>query len=123
MSPTPPGPTQAPVKAFFETTFVSNTQAHWVAWFEDLNIAFAPVNDLRQGADDPQARSRQMIVEDGEGSEHIGIPIKFNNEPGSINFAAPTLGQHNVELAQGAGFDEQEIVQMLADGVFGGAAA
>ena len=94
-----------------------------MAWFEDLNIAFAPVNDLRQGADDPQARSRQMIVEDGEGIEHIGIPIKFNNEPGSINFAAPTLGQHNVELAQGAGFDEQEIVQMLADGVFGGAAA
>ena len=86
---TPPGPTQAPVKAFFETTFLANTQAHWVAWFEDLNIAFAPVNDLRQGADDPQARARQMIVEDSEGKEHIGIPIKFANEPGQINFAAP----------------------------------
>jgi crotonobetainyl-CoA:carnitine CoA-transferase CaiB-like acyl-CoA transferase len=119
---TPPGPTQAPVKAFFETTFLANTQAHWVAWFEDLNIAFAPVNDLRQGADDPQARARQMIVEDSEGKEHIGIPIKFANEPGQINFAAPTLGQHNVELAQRAGFDAQEITRMLAEGVFGGAA-
>ena len=60
-----------------------------VKWFDDVDAAFAPVNDLRQGMDDPQTRFREMIIEDSEGNEHIGIPIKFQNEPGGVNFSAP----------------------------------
>ncbi len=119
----PPGPRQDPVRAFFKETFLTKTQAHWVAWFEDLNIAFAPVNDLRQGADDPQIRAREMIVTDETGDEHIGIPIKFRNEPGSINFDSPDLGAHNIEMARLAGFDEDEIGNMKTKGVFGDSAS
>ncbi|MFP6806673.1 MAG: CaiB/BaiF CoA-transferase family protein [Pseudomonadales bacterium] len=115
----PPGPTQNPVKVFFTETFLSETQAHWVKWFKDLNIAFAPVNDLRQAADDPQIRAREMIVEDDSGLEHIGIPIKFKHEPGEIDFEAPALGAHNIELARQVGFDEGEIQDMKDKGVFG----
>ena len=82
----PPGPSQEPVKEFFTQTFLTRTQDQWVEWFDGMNVAFAPVNDLRQGADDPQVRARDMIVTDKFGQEHIGIPIKFKHEPGSINF-------------------------------------
>ena len=115
----PPGPTQEPVKKYFTETFLTKTQGDWVEWFEDLDIAFAPVNDLRQGVDDPQIRAREMIVEDEFGLEHIGIPVKFLNEPGTIRFASPDLGEHNVEIAQWAGFDEDEIDVMKKSGVFG----
>ena len=115
----PPGPSQDPVKRFFTEIFRTRTQTQWVDWFDGLNVAFAPVNDLRQGADDPQIRAREMIVVDESGQEHIGIPIKFRNEPGNINFAAPALGQHNVEMARLVGFNEDEIRSMTDEGVFG----
>ena len=116
----PPGPTQDPVKKFFNETFASKTQAYWVEWFEDVDAAFAPVNDLRQGADDPQVRARKMIVEDDQGREHIGIPIKFKNEPGQINFTAPGLGANSEEMARTVGFSEGEIQSMKDQGVLGG---
>ncbi|MBV1879473.1 MAG: CoA transferase [Pseudomonadales bacterium] len=115
----PPGPSQQPVKEFFKETFLSQDQAYWITWFEDLNVAFAPVNNLRQAADDPQIRARNMIVEDSTGTEHIGIPIKFQLEPGQINFKAPALGEHNTELALMAGFSNDEIKAMQEQGVFG----
>ncbi len=115
----PPGPTQNPVKVFLTETFLTKTQAEWVAWFEGVNAAFAPVNDLRQGADDPQTRAREMIVEDENGREHIGIPIKFTNEPGTINFKAPLLGADNEAVAQSLGYSQAQIKRMKEKGVFG----
>jgi crotonobetainyl-CoA:carnitine CoA-transferase CaiB-like acyl-CoA transferase len=115
----PPGPNQNPAKAFFTETFLSETQAYWVDWFEDVDAAFAPVNDLRQAADDPQIRARDMIVEDAQGREHIGIPIKFSNEPGQINFEAPGLGAHNAEMARTVGYSDEQIMVMEENGVFG----
>lgn len=115
----PPGPTQAPVKAFLKDAFLTKTQAEWVEWFADVDAAFAPVNDLRQGADDPQIRARDMIVEDERGWEHIGIPIKFSSEPGKIDFVAPDLGAHNEEMAKVVGFSDAEISDMQGKGVFG----
>ncbi len=116
----PPGPTQEPVKTFLRETFLTKTQQEWIAWFADVEAAFAPVNDLRQGADDPQIRARNMIVEDDNGWEHIGIPIKFTQEPGRINFAVPQLGEQNRELARAVGFSEEQIDAMAKKGVFGG---
>lgn len=116
----PPGPTQEPVKTFLRETFLTKTQQEWIAWFADVEAAFAPVNDLRQGADDPQIRARNMIVEDDNGWEHIGIPIKFADEPGRINFDVPQLGEQNRELARAVGFSEEQINTMLEKGVFGG---
>ncbi|PCI48729.1 MAG: CoA transferase [Moraxellaceae bacterium] len=115
----PPGPEQDPVKDFFSTAFQTKTQAQWVEWFDGVNVAFAPVNDLRQGVDDPQIRARDMIIEDPLGREHIGIPIKFKNEPGRINFQSPELGADNLDLARRLGFDEYQIQSMQDKGVFG----
>jgi crotonobetainyl-CoA:carnitine CoA-transferase CaiB-like acyl-CoA transferase len=115
----PPGPSQNPAREFFTETFRSQPQAYWISWFEDVDAAFAPVNNLRQGVDDPQIRAREMIVEDSEGREHIGIPIKFTDEPGNINFIAPRLGAHNEEVALTLGYSEEEILIMRAKGVFG----
>ena len=115
----PPGPTQNPVKEFLTETFLTKTQAEWVEWFDGVEAAFAPVNNLREGADDPQIRAREMIIEDEKGREHIGIPIKFKNEPGKVNFAAPELGADNESVALELGFTAEQIQVMKEKGVFG----
>jgi crotonobetainyl-CoA:carnitine CoA-transferase CaiB-like acyl-CoA transferase len=114
----PPGPSQEPVRDFFRETFRRQSQDYWVQWFEDVDAAFAPVNNLRQGADNEQVRYRQMIVVDENGREHIGMPMKFLDEPGQIHFAAPDLGQHNTEIARRLGYTETQIRQLQENGAF-----
>ncbi len=115
----PPGPTQEPVREFFREAFRQHPQSYWIEWFEDVDAAFAPVNNLREAMDDPQVRFREMVIEDDSGNEHLGIPVKFLNEPGQVNFALPALGQHNEEVARSLGYTDEEISAMSADGAFG----
>ncbi len=103
----PPGPTQEPARQFLTETFASKTQAEWIEWFKDVDTAFAPVNDLRQACNDPQVRHREMIVEDHRGWEHIGIPLKFREEPGQLNFELPLgIGQDTEAVLRDIGYDD-----------------
>lgn len=114
----PPGPHQDPVKDFLRETFRTRTQADWVAFFAGVNASVAPVKNLREAADDPQIRHRQMIVEDQRGWEHIGIPMKFKHEPGQLKFEFAALGQHTEEVLRGLGYDANAIAAMKAAGVY-----
>lgn len=89
-----PGPHQRPLTEFLAGTFRERDQAEWIDWFRGRDICFAPVNDLREAASDPQARARGMILVDAEGREHLGPVIKFRDEPAAPCFAAPRLGEH-----------------------------
>jgi crotonobetainyl-CoA:carnitine CoA-transferase CaiB-like acyl-CoA transferase len=114
----PPGPGQDPVRAFLTETFLGRTQAEWVDWMAGKDIAFAPVKTLREGLDDPQARHREMVVEDQRGWEHLGIPIKFADEPGKVRFDPPARGQHSEEILRAIGYSDAELAAMKADGVY-----
>jgi len=114
----PPGPGQYPVQEYFEETFKTKTKAEWVEWFDGKNISFAPMNNLREGCDDPQVRHREMIVEDERGWEYLGTPLKFANEPGSLDFAVPGLGEHSEEILRDLDFDENTLSRMKRDGVY-----
>ena len=114
----PPGPKQDPVRAFFTESFLAEDQQYWIKWFSDVDAAFAPVNNLREAFDDPQVREREMVIEDPSGNEHIGIPIKFDDEPGTIDFRIPGLGEHNEEIARELGFSPGEIKKLRNSGAF-----
>ena len=114
----PPGPHQNPVKDFLRETFRTRTQAEWVELFDGVNAAFAPLKNLREAADDPQLRHRRMIVEDERGWEHIGIPMKFRNEPGQLKFEFAEPGQHTQEILRSLGYDAATIAAMRDAGVF-----
>lgn len=114
----PPGPGQRPVVAFFDETFRTRTQAEWVEWFEGRDICFAPVNNLREGLDDPQVRAREMVLVDHRGWEHIGIPIKFADEPGRVRFDLPAHGEHSAEIIRDLGYSERDLEALKAEGVY-----
>jgi crotonobetainyl-CoA:carnitine CoA-transferase CaiB-like acyl-CoA transferase len=106
------GPHQRPVTDFLRTVFLTKTQAEWIEWFAGRDISFAPVKNLREAFDDPHANARGMHLIDEAGREHIGIPIKFTDEPGHAHFALPRLGEHNEALLRELGYTPERIEEL-----------
>ncbi len=96
----PPGEGQEPLRAFFREAFAARAQAEWTAWFEGLDVCFAPVRTLKEAFDDPFLVERGMLAFDNEGSEVIGTPIRFQDEPGVINPKAPKKNEHGDAIAR-----------------------
>lgn len=93
-----PGPHQQPLIDLLREVFAQKTQAQWVAWFEGRDISFAPVKDLREALDDPQLAARHMVLHDERGRRHLGIPIKFSDEPGVPRLSVPEHGEHTAAV-------------------------
>ena len=113
----PPGPDQAPVREFLREIFLTKTLPEWAEWFNDVECAFAPVNDLNEAIHDPQFAAREMVVEDAQGGKHLGIPMKFREEPGRIAFETPELGEHSGEILAELGYPSTQIDAMRNKGV------
>lgn len=75
----PAGEPQAPLTTFLRETFASRTRDDWVAWFEDKDVAFAPVLDFREALDQPHIAERGLIVEH-DGAHQIAPAIRFAGE-------------------------------------------
>lgn len=112
-----PGPHQAPVVEFLSGWFATRTQAEWVEWFRGRDLCFAPVKTLREAFDDPHAAARGMRLVDDHGREHVGVPIRFMEEPGHPEFRLPALGEHTETLLAEVGYEAQEIAALRAAGV------
>jgi crotonobetainyl-CoA:carnitine CoA-transferase CaiB-like acyl-CoA transferase len=114
-----PGPHQAPLVEFLTQTFVGRTQAEWVEWFRGKDIGFAPVKNLREAFDDPHVAAREMHLVDAAGHEHIGIPMKFREEPGHPKLEIPALGADAEAILTEAGFSAAQIADLRASGALG----
>ena len=89
------------------------TRDEWEAWFTGRDVCFAPVLDLKEAFDHPQVAAREMLVRDEDGNLHIGMPIKFRDEPGHVTPAVPGLGEHTAEVLREAGVDETVIAAVV----------
>ncbi|HYG45876.1 MAG TPA: CaiB/BaiF CoA-transferase family protein, partial [Bordetella sp.] len=94
-----PGQHQAPVVDFLEHAFRQATRTQWEARLESLDMCFGGVNTLPQALEDPQVQARGIVLHDPDGRPHIGSPIRFLNEPATINLESPALDQHRDLLA------------------------
>ena len=112
-----PGPIEDPVREFLSETFAEKTLAEWVEWFEGKNVCFAPVKNLREALDDPQVRAREMVLVEGDGIEHLGVPIKFLDEPGRVEFELPGPGEHTEEVLRELGYGDRELDEFWKEGV------
>jgi crotonobetainyl-CoA:carnitine CoA-transferase CaiB-like acyl-CoA transferase len=107
-----PGPHQQPLIDFLQERFATRSRDEWVEWFAGRDIGFAPVKDLREAFDDPQAEARGMRLRDADGLEHIGTPVKFRDEPGQPRFTLPAIGEHNRLILRTLGYDDAAIDAM-----------
>ncbi len=112
----PPGPGQAPLKAFFTETFTTRTLSEWKAFLEPIDCAWAWVRSLKDAFDDPFTAERGMVFTDADGNRHVGPPIKFRDEPPHPNPDVPGFGEHSEELAPSIGLNAEAIASLKAKG-------
>ena len=95
----------------------ARSQAEWVEFFADLDVCFAPVNDLRTGLDLAQTKHREMCLTDEEGREHLGTPMKFSREPAVIRFQAPAHGEQTTDILSELGYDQDDLGRLKTERV------
>jgi crotonobetainyl-CoA:carnitine CoA-transferase CaiB-like acyl-CoA transferase len=100
---------------------LGKTLADNMAIFEAAEVTAIPVYEIDQLIDDPHVQERGVLVEapdDEAGSVlmHNIIP-RLSETPGRLRSAAPTLGQHNVEILSSLGRDAAAIAALVAAGV------
>ena len=116
----PPGPGQNPVRDFLVGIFKEKNKAEWVEWFRGRDIAFAPMKTLPEVLEDPHFKARGMVLRDARGWDHLGVPIKFADEPAQPNFDPPAHGQHSLEILRGLDYSANAIAKLVSDGVVKG---
>ncbi len=113
----PPGRGQDPVRAFLREAFKGKAKQEWIEWFKGRDIAFAPLRTLPEVLEDAHFKARGMVVKDARGWDHLGVPIKFADEPGRADFRLPAHGQHSSAILRSLGYAEDDIAKLKQHGV------
>jgi crotonobetainyl-CoA:carnitine CoA-transferase CaiB-like acyl-CoA transferase len=97
------------------------TQAENVAFFEAAEVTIGPIYDISQIVQDEHFRARQIVAlypDDDMGAfpMHHVVP-RLSGTPGKIYKRAPKLAEHTHEVLREFGLAEDEISQLLDDGV------
>ena len=94
----PAGSAHEPAINFLRATFRGRTLAEWQEWFEGRDICWSPVLDLQEAWSADHVWARDMRWQDQDGNDHIGTPLKFQQEPGQLDAKLPNLGEHTAEI-------------------------
>jgi crotonobetainyl-CoA:carnitine CoA-transferase CaiB-like acyl-CoA transferase len=91
------------------------------ATLDAAGVPAAPVQTIDKVLADPQTLARGMVVEQDHpllGRIKLpNLPFRFSGCDTSPSGPAPLLGQHNREIAAGAGYSAGQIDAMVAEGV------
>jgi crotonobetainyl-CoA:carnitine CoA-transferase CaiB-like acyl-CoA transferase len=112
----PPGRGQDPVREFLARTFLTRTLAEWERFFADIDCCWAPVKGLAEAMRSDHLKARAMRVEFPDGQTHLGIPVKFADEPGTIRPVAPALGEHSRSALARVGYNDVELDALARTG-------
>ncbi len=103
--------------------FKSRKSQEWLEKFEAAGLPAGPVLDIAGMQKDPQTLARQMVptVEHPVAGpvQTIGLPVKFSETPGAVEIAAPLLGQHSRQVLAELGYAEDDIGDLIRQGVIG----
>ncbi|MFN4232871.1 CaiB/BaiF CoA transferase family protein [Thermus sp.] len=97
-------------------------RAHWLQRFWERGIPAAPVNDLAEAFQDPQAQARGAIWT----LSHpllgplptLANPLRFlSRTPASPSLPPPLLGEHTEAVLREAGYTPEEVARLVEKGV------
>ncbi|HEX4483262.1 MAG TPA: CoA transferase [Solirubrobacteraceae bacterium] len=108
--------------------FKGRTREQWEAFAREHDCCLEPVLELDEALDSELVREREMVVEiDQPGAERpvrlLGLPVKLGRTPGDhARLPGPALGEHTEEVLRAAGYSEQEVAELVAEGAAAGSA-
>ncbi|WP_105318348.1 CaiB/BaiF CoA transferase family protein [Thermus tenuipuniceus] len=97
-------------------------RAHWLERFREKGIPAAPVNDLAEAFQDPQAQARAAIWTLPhpllEALPTLANPLRFlSRTPASPSLPPPLLGEHAQAVLREAGYTPEEVARLVEKGV------
>ncbi|MBM3503190.1 MAG: CoA transferase [Alphaproteobacteria bacterium] len=110
----PAGRGHWPAIEFLRAEFRKKTRAEWEQWFQGRDICWMPVYDLSEAWNSSHVREREMRVKDAAGNDHIGVAVKFSEEPGRVDFSLPKVGEHTDDILRSIGYSAEQIVALRA---------
>ncbi len=95
--------------------------AHWIALLEDAGVPCAPIQHYGQVFTDPHLLARGFFWEAPHptlGSvRQLGSPMRFSETPVRRDKAGPLFGEDSEAVAGWLGYSEQEVADLVAEGV------
>jgi crotonobetainyl-CoA:carnitine CoA-transferase CaiB-like acyl-CoA transferase len=114
-----PGRGQDPVRDFLAATFAGRDLAHWEDFLGRLDVCWAPVKGVHEALQSEHLAARAMKLDFADGQTHLGIPIKFAEEPGAVKPGAPRLGEHSESALAASGVGGEAIARLRESGALG----
>ena len=88
-----PGPLQQQLMGELRAIFIARDFADWCETLKSVDVSWAPVLDMAEAFDHPQATESGMLIRLEDGREIPGTPVKFADEPGVPRRVAPMLDE------------------------------
>ena len=115
------------LQEMIEAILTKQTTAHWVAKLDAAGVPGGPVYTFDQTLADPQVQHRRMVYD----IEHpvigpmktLGLPLKSSGDLTQIRRPAPLHGQHTAEVLREAGYSDDQVRGLLAEGIVKGTRA
>jgi alpha-methylacyl-CoA racemase len=107
--------------------FRARTRAQWESFAREHDCCLEPVLGLDEALESELVRAREMVVELDQPGAHrpvrqLGIPIKLWRTPGEHGrLPGPALGEHTEQALLAAGYSQQQVAELLAQGAAAGA--
>ncbi|WP_371189420.1 CaiB/BaiF CoA transferase family protein [Thalassotalea maritima] len=114
----PPGPEQLPLKQFFDETFAAQPMSYWHDFMADIDVCWSPVRDLYDAICESHLQQRNMILRDEQGNQHLGVPIKFQQEPAQPVLTLPSFSQDTEYVLKQLGYSDTDIANMANNNAF-----
>lgn len=107
--------------SLLEVRFAREDRATWLARLGDAGVPAAPVQDVSEVAAAEQTQALGILQElehpSVAGLRLAAFPVSLDGERLAHRAAPPELGAHTREVLAEAGYSEQEIDELVADGI------
>jgi crotonobetainyl-CoA:carnitine CoA-transferase CaiB-like acyl-CoA transferase len=101
--------------------FLTKTREEWWEWAKQRQVMLAPVRYIEEAVNDPQLRSREMIMEKEHPTlgkiQQLGNPLKLSDTPPTFRTYCPRPGQHTDEILAELKLTKQEVADLKQQGV------
>lgn len=100
----------------------ARSRAHWLERFKEVGVPAAPVNDLKEAFQDPQAEARGAVWT----LPHpllgtlptLANPLRFlSRTPAGPGLPPPLLGEHTREVLLEAGYTSEAVADLIQRGI------